>query len=43
MLVATLVGCFFTPVFYVIFQRLSEWRSPPARESAAEPAPGAAD
>jgi HAE1 family hydrophobic/amphiphilic exporter-1/multidrug efflux pump len=43
MLVATLVGCFFTPVFYVIFQRLSEWRSRPAPQPAPAPVPGAAD
>jgi len=47
MLFATLVGCFFTPVFYVLFQRLSEGRSPAARDTVpaniSAPAAGPAD
>src|SRR2546421_696742 len=40
MLVATLVGVFFIPVFYVILQRMSEHRWPFRRADAASP-PGA--
>jgi HAE1 family hydrophobic/amphiphilic exporter-1/multidrug efflux pump len=35
MLFATLVGVFFTPVFYVLLQRVSERQWPFKRESAA--------
>jgi HAE1 family hydrophobic/amphiphilic exporter-1/multidrug efflux pump len=38
MLCATLVGIFFTPVFYVLFQRVGERKAPFAR-AAAMPAP----
>jgi HAE1 family hydrophobic/amphiphilic exporter-1/multidrug efflux pump len=40
MLVATLVGVFFIPVFYVLLQRMSERRWPFQRPDAAAP-PGA--
>src|SRR6266850_2565116 len=39
MLFATLVGVFFTPVFYVLLQRLSEGQWPFKRESAVQKAP----
>jgi hypothetical protein len=37
MLVATLVGVFFIPVFYVLLQRVSERKWPFARADAAAP------
>jgi HAE1 family hydrophobic/amphiphilic exporter-1/multidrug efflux pump len=39
MLCATLVGVFFTPMFYVLLQRLSEGQWPFKREPAAQKAP----
>ena len=39
MLCATLVGVFFTPVFYVLLQRASEGKSPFKREAPAAAAP----
>ena len=40
MLIATLVGVFFIPVFYVMLQRVSERQSPFRREDPATPRPG---
>jgi HAE1 family hydrophobic/amphiphilic exporter-1/multidrug efflux pump len=42
MLVATLVGVFFIPVFYVMLQRVSERQWPFRRTDEAVPAPGGA-
>jgi multidrug efflux pump subunit AcrB len=39
MLCATLVGVFFTPMFYVLLQRLSEGQWPFKREPAVQKAP----
>ncbi len=40
MLIATLVGVFFIPVFYVMLQRVSERQSPFRRQDPATPRPG---
>ena len=42
MLVATLVGVFFIPAFYVMLQRVSERQWPFRRTDEAVPAPGGA-
>ncbi|MDR3633705.1 MAG: multidrug efflux RND transporter permease subunit [Isosphaeraceae bacterium] len=38
MIAATVLAVFFVPVFYVVMQRLSEWRRGRRAEAAAEPA-----
>jgi HAE1 family hydrophobic/amphiphilic exporter-1 len=41
MIAATVLAVFFVPVFYVVMQRLGEWRRPSRAGSLPEPAPGA--
>ena len=37
MIAATVLAVFFVPVFYVVIQRLSEWRTKPKPATAAAP------
>jgi HAE1 family hydrophobic/amphiphilic exporter-1 len=36
MATSTLLAVFFVPVFYVVMQRLSEWRRPIVRQNASD-------